>query len=628
VRGAWAIAGTIAAGALLPGAPQAAGPGPAQEVRGTVRAPVRSPTDATFQSWPDGERLAYRNTGSNGVIGFTFALADGVERGSFRLDLLGGATGLEDLDVAFYTSLNPPTPTGWFQDRATGGESSTIPARSYIAVVTLFRGADASFRFRAWPRAGSAAREAALPPPGIHPELGKGGGAAAQRLRARSHVVIAVIDTGINPYHLAYRRPEYSVHPSEYIEGYPASAPAISLSLGASSYEEARARDARPVWDKVKEKTLYWFPGTNIIGAYSPRDYRDPPPIANRDGIVSPIESRPILDESGHGTGTTSVATGGLRPAGRGEPFGANPDALLVIVEGFGEDAIAWAVRQPWIDFISGSYGDPAAAPYDDRVPDLPDALPAGFARADTHEYRYTAPFVLRDGRTACFSAGNGVSRTLTVPDRSSSLRPTSGPAWVVTVGAVSPRNDADYWWDSVPVDVSSYGAHWPAAAPFSIDGEQDFRGTSNATPLVCGVFSKALLEARRALGDTREGIHVARDGRRVPALGRNGLAGGLLADGVLTRDELQAAVLSTARPGSLDVERLSYEPLVVPDTPASFTQEGYGVANISSALRAVAVILGRAAMPDRSDVDAWMRAVDAIRDQVYPPPSYSPAPR
>jgi hypothetical protein len=418
--------------------------------------------------------------------------------------------------------------------------------------------------------------------------------------------VIAVVDTGINPYHLAYRRPEYAVHPSTYIEGFPADTPALGLSLGAGDYDTARNTDDGPVWSQVAEQKLYWIPGTNIVGAYSVADYEGAPPGGQ--------PSRPIIDDDGHGTGTTSVS-GGAGVSSRLEPFGSNPDALIVIVEGLGDEGVKWASEQPWIDFISGSYGDALSVPCNDEIDDM--GLWCG------REYRYTAPFVLRDSRTACFSAGNGLSRTGVLADRYSSLRPTSGPSWIVTVGAVSPRNDQDYGWHSVPVDVSSYGLHWPAAAPFAIDGEQEFGGTSNATPVTCGVFSRALLAARTKLGDAAEGIHTTPDGDTVAAVGPPNRAGGLIADGVLTRTELQDAVFKTAEAGEFDPNGWTYDPIVVPTTPVYYTQQGYGTANVASALRATDVLLGAAPMPDRADVDAWIALVDGVRDTVYPPPTY-----
>jgi hypothetical protein len=279
-----------------------------------------------------------------------------------------------------------------------------------------------------------------------------------------------------------------------------------------------------------------------------------------------------------------------------------------------GDEAVKWASEQSWIDFISGSYGDPASVPCNDSVDDQ--GLWCG------REYRYTAPFVLRDARTACFSAGNGLTRTGVAGDRYSSLRPTSGPSWVVTVGAVSPRNEQDYSWHSVPVDISSYGLHWPSADPFSVSGEVEFGGTSNATPVTCGAFSRALLAIRNELGDTAEGLHLGPEGKFVAAAGRQRPAG-LVQDGVLTRLELQEAVFKTAQHEEFNLQTFTYDPFVVPDSPVYYTQEGYGVANVASAERAISVLLGRAPMPDRSEVDAWIATEDEIRHVVYPPPHY-----
>jgi hypothetical protein len=193
----------------------------------------------------------------------------------------------------------------------------------------------------------------------------------------------------------------------------------------------------------------------------------------------------------------------------------------------------------------------------------------------------------------------------------------------VITVGAVSPRNDQDYGWHSVPVDVSSWGLHWPAADPFSTAGEQSFGGTSNATPVTCGVFSKALLEARKRLGDALEGVHTTPDGDTVAAVGPARRASGLIGDGVLTRTELERAVFTTAVPGPFDPNAWTYDPIVVPTTEMYYTQQGYGIASAESALSAVDVITGAAAMADRSDVDAWIATVDGVRDTVYPKPAY-----
>lgn len=588
---------------------------PAQEQSGSIALPLRFAADATYASWPGGQRTVYSVAGSNGHVGYTLELSDAVDGGRFELVDTGSLLSNADLDIAFYASFTPTVSTGQIQTRQLGGETGTIPAGSRYAIVTLFDGANASFVFRAWEPEATSDRVKGLAPPalpatsGIHPTFGFEGdrvGRWIKQLKKRSHVVIAVVDTGVNPYHVAYRRPEYAVHPSTYIEGFPADAPALGLNFAEPDYVRARGGDDGPVWSQVQEKQLYWIPGTNVVGVYSVADYKGTPPGG--------LPSRPLIDDQGHGTGTTSVAAGAAVSSLRA-PYGSNPDALIVSLEGLGDEGVKWASEQPWIDFISGSYGDPAAIPCNEEVDDMD--VWCG------REYRYTAPFVLRDSRTACFSAGNGLTRTGALADRYSSLRPTSGPSWVITVGASSPRNEQDYGWHSVPVDIASWGLHWPAAAPFSTTGEQSFGGTSNATPVTCGVFSKALLEARARLGDAQEGIHTTPDGETVAAVGPANRNGGLLGDGVLTRVELERAVFTTAEPGEFDPNGWTYDPIVVPTTPVYYTQMGYGNASVESALRAVDVITGAAPMPDRSDVDAWIAIVDGVRDTVYPKPTY-----
>lgn len=607
----------------------AASPAPAaakaiQVAEGTVTAMTRFPADATYSSWVKPARDIYTATGESGPVGSVIEVDRRTWGGRFTVDLVRGATGSEDLDVTFYSDLTAPTTTGDATSRGAGGETGNVPSGTTHAIVTLFTGADADYVYKGYAavpaKAGKKTALPAPPKPGIHAAYGKGASTLATTLKKKSHVVIALVDTGINPYHAAFRRPSMLVHPSQYIEGFPKSAPALGLRIGAKDYVAARNADDGPVWSKVKERTLYWIPGTNIIGAYSNQDYFSELPVLGDtpiEGVVN--QPRPIIDDSGHGTGVSSVSAGAI--------YGSNPDALIVMVEGFGTDAVAWAAKQPWIDFISGSYGDPAAVPFNKAIPRIgtpntpSDDANDLVGEVDSREYEHTGPFVLKTGRTACFSAGNGLTRTGLAYDRYSSIRPTSGPSWVITVGAVSPRNDQDYGWHSAPVDVSSYGAYWPSAGYASVDATTDFSGTSSATPITCGVFSKALLEARKTMGDVREGVHIVR-GRSVPAAGRRG--GGLLADGVLTREELHAAVLKTAMPAPFDPERYAYEPVpTIPDTPVAYTQQGYGVANKASAARAVAVIVGKMPMPDRADVDRWIATIDSIRNAIWSPADY-----
>ena len=81
--------------------------------------------------------------------------------------------------------------------------------------------------------------------------------------------VVALIDTGINPYSEAFRdtSPLARKHPSTYIPGYPEDAIELKLSLGVP-YKDAVEEDA-DVWAAVEPGKLYWVPGTRIVGAIS-----------------------------------------------------------------------------------------------------------------------------------------------------------------------------------------------------------------------------------------------------------------------------------------------------------------------------------------------------------------------
>lgn len=210
MRSSWKVVlALVLPAGVLPAVPASAGPAPAQTIEGTIRAPLRFPLDATYASWPGGQRQAYTVAGSNGDVGYTFELKKGLDGGRFVLEPTGGATGEEDLDITFYASFSPVVSTGQFQDRRPGGESYTIPGGSRFGVVTMFDGANAELRFRAFaPGPEAKALGGIAPPPlpakpGILADFGKGDTEHALRLRSRSHVVIAVVDTGINPYHVA-----------------------------------------------------------------------------------------------------------------------------------------------------------------------------------------------------------------------------------------------------------------------------------------------------------------------------------------------------------------------------------------------------------------------------------------
>ncbi|GAA4891534.1 S8 family serine peptidase [Streptomyces coeruleoprunus] len=364
----------------------------------------------------------------------------------------------------------------------------------------------------------------------------------ADRLDAAPPVtVIGIADTGINPYHLefsarAYPDPDvlaltrnFTRHPSEYIPGYPASTPAIPVTLG-KGYLPAEDKE---VWTsaRVPGGTLHWIPGTKIIGAYS----------ASLDG------ADPVLDNHGHGTGSASVSAGNR--------YGYCPTCLLVVVEGLDETV---ATSFPWVDITSHSFGYVGGAPVG----------PVVSGEEVTKE-------AAERGQTVLFAAGNGVGNAFDVPV-STWHSDQTGPDWNITVGALRRDDQRAVVGDGMPVHLSSWGiGSLPSACHTGVHCQDQFSGTSAATPYTAGVFGTTLQRVRDAVGDERagqKGGQVVAEGAAVPE-------SAYLHDGRLTRAELREAVLKNAFPlGEDDLPSASW-PLGSPYTAGNVLFEGYGAA-------------------------------------------------
>ena len=301
--------------------------------------------------------------------------------------------------------------------------------------------------------------------------------------------VIAVIDSGLPPYHwdyLASKMPQATdgdrandlpldTAPDKWLPGFPAPSSfdgyrSLDLSLDAknasASIEALHAKDQK-VWDSVKpsdaEKVnYYWMPGTKVIGAL---DFGG---------------NKIYGDENSHGTGTTSVSVGNIH--------GTCPSCLLVFLsygdKVSGEAAIEWAMNQPWIDAISNSYGFSLA--YRER-----------FYSGSNVKLQKKAT---ERGQTIFFSAGNGQENAFLAPN-TTLLSSQEGPDWIVTVGAVSPGSHASYTGHGKPADIASIGSGYPAAYGSPLvggTGSGGFGGTSNATPVIAGTYANALYNARQ----------------------------------------------------------------------------------------------------------------------------------
>lgn len=80
----------------LAAAPVRASTGP-ETLSGTITLGVASPTPA---------RMTYNNSsGNNGLVGYAWTLPPAADGKTYTLKRVSGATGMEDLDAYFYTSL-------------------------------------------------------------------------------------------------------------------------------------------------------------------------------------------------------------------------------------------------------------------------------------------------------------------------------------------------------------------------------------------------------------------------------------------------------------------------------------------------------------------------------------------
>jgi hypothetical protein len=412
--------------------------------------------------------------------------------------------------------------------------------------------------------------------------------------------VVAVNDTGVNPYHLEFSAQTYpdpdvlaltnnfQKHPSEYIPGYPKDAPAIRATLGQGYFPAADAH----LWD-LKDAThpsgleygkLYWIPGTKIIGA-----------IQNGSFSCSNCHAGAhiILDDDGHGSGSTSVSVGNR--------YGYGPTCLLVISKGL-STALAASAPLPFVDVNSNSWGAVANVPLDLVLSNTADTTRAAVER----------------GETILFAAGNGNGNAFESPSPTYGTA-TTGPDWNVVVGAVRRDNQRAIIGDGTPAHLSSWGdGNLPSACRTGTVSQCAFGGTSAATPYTAGIFGNVLSQIRRNIGDGAAGPRAG----QVVADGFPVAGSAYLADGKLTRAELREAIFKTAFPlnqdntQSVPIFPFPWTAPYIGDVNVLF--EGYGAATPNSAKRAVDVLMGKTPLPVREAEDRWFSIDRQIRDSIW----------
>lgn len=428
--------------------------------------------------------------------------------------------------------------------------------------------------------------------------------------------VVGIVDTGINPYHAMFRdtSPRAQQHPSTYLPGYPKNAVALRLSLHKKDYWDAIDADCERVWSKVRPGTLYWFPGTRIVGG-----------ISFSKGLKVDCEAEKptgiyVLDENGHGTMTASRAAASAYGACRTCLVVAaqHPSSVAIASPGGSEEpsiaAIEWlAANAHWVDTQSNSWG-PIAPGYD----------PTGAAGLMTANNRLNkAVEAVSKKHLAFWASGNGAAFRYGLVGHPTLLTPHLGPSALIVGG-----------------HDSGYVATWPGFTPHLVgdacssmaarhqtmrdSGDTVGSGTSAATPYVAGGAAQILMHARTILGSRGTGV---RNG--VVASGRKGLVKtGPLADGVLTMAEWRAVTLAVGapRPAGQDEDGppcttgAPYHPLpaqwsAVPAAFPEYVLIGYGALDRAAVLGARDVLLGRKPMPQRPATDAYFERDRQVRE-------------
>jgi hypothetical protein len=440
--------------------------------------------------------------------------------------------------------------------------------------------------------------------------------APAHASAAPARAVVALADTGIDPYHQVFRDRSARAYqyPGTYLPGYPRNATALKLHLDVKDYWAAVRADCK-VWKSVVPGKLYWVPGTRIVGAIS----FSPPTGADIDCDDPPEKPAGflVLDEGGHGTMTASRAAS--------SSYGACRTCLVVSAQ-FPTSvsllspadsthqvvsAVKWmAANAGWIDAQSNSWG-PVAPVYD----------PTGQAGllAANKELDNAVEEVSKK-HLAFWASGNGAAFRYGVVGHPTLLAPHLGPSAIIVGG-----DDSGYvaTWPGFSPHVVSDGCNSWAANYQTTNSSADTvgSGTSAATPYVAGGAVQILMEARRILGDTRTGVRgdVVASGRKTKS--------GPLADGKLTLAEWRDVVFKTAdpRPKATHDDGPTcgtgeYGPIPVKwsDVPASFpeyTLIGYGGVDVGSVALAGRVLRGDAPLPDRAATDQWFAYDRQVRE-------------
>lgn len=384
-------------------------------------------------------------------------------------------------------------------------------------------------------------------------------------------VVVALIDSGINPWHEAFRAP-----PGAGFETTP-----VPAELVPTSFRDLLAERGLEAWDTLEKDRLYRFEGTRVLAVSFTERFPD---------LYEPIfgqDPHPIYDDVNHGTGTASVVAA------------TSPHAWILMVETneLPLHGYEWVADQPWIDVVSSSRGTAGHAPSNRTNSD---AFASALLRA------------AQAGKIVVNSGGN-------LPDPNL-LSGRESPPWVISVGGAEGDRHGVSPLTSQPVDVVANLTWGSLAWNRSDDETYVSKGTSFGAPHVAGALAEALYRLRAATGHAG-GIA---DGALVNASGLR-----------LTNADFRWALNMTARywdASAYEVRAnasqfptfVAYEvtnpalPRIAGTPVGPWLQMGWGYVDGTTTPDIVSLLLGDTESPDKADAVAYMTQLYAIRAAVW----------
>jgi hypothetical protein len=254
------------------------------------------------------------------------------------------------------------------------------------------------------------------------------------------HVLVAVPDSGINPYHMTYYREARTAHPCTYIEDFPCEIQPLNFTVGPSDMDwDARYEADADIWANITHGEWYWIPQTVFVAVA----------CEGEGGRTSGVC---ILDDGQmHGTGTTSSV------------ISENPDAFIAFKEG--GPGIEMFADLP-VDVFSVSWGHIAPIP----------------APVEGLSTKLIRPIYV-------LAAGND--------PRSILLDTWASEPGAITVGGAYADGTQEPMAGN-QADIVSYFCR-PTAQTQSVDEMRpSYCGTSFATPTTAGAISKVILALRQ----------------------------------------------------------------------------------------------------------------------------------